>query len=102
MFPRVFERRFVGAAFEHLVAFMDDQPDLGQTIQQQVGPVFTIVGIDQEVRKPDGAVIGKPFEQVRAFVFDRRDKEDAFGDHKNYRFWRDLSVIRPARPQMST
>ena len=62
----------VGQAAERVVAVLDDPAGL-KRVQQRVGAVGAIVGIDEEIVHPDGAVIGDPFKDEGAFVLHRGD-----------------------------
>ena len=67
--------RFHVHAAERIVAVLD-QPLGLQQVQHRVGAIAAIVGIDQEIIDPDGAVIGQPFQHERPFVLHGGDDGD--------------------------
>ena len=48
-----------------------------QQVQHRIGAVGAVIGVDEEIVKPDGAVIGDPFQNERAFILHRRHDDPA-------------------------
>ena len=44
-----------------------------QPVEHRIGAVLTVVGIDQEIRDPAGAVMGHPFEKKGCLVSNCQD-----------------------------
>ena len=61
---------FQPGGLERVVAVLHHAFGL-QQVQHGVGAVGAVVGVDQEVIDPDGAVIGQPLQDERALVLHR-------------------------------